>query len=132
MEGSALGAPGEQIKEGEEGVAVTTFDEPDEELRGPPPQPLHRSGSAPRCPPVRLRLTAMEPRLRAKGSYAALSGLLGVPAPRGALRLASKPFVLNAAPSAYLDTLLSFSRAAQSGILGGLRASQRKIFFGAG
>ena len=36
---SALGAPGEQIKEGEEEVAGTTFDEPDEELRGPPPQP---------------------------------------------------------------------------------------------
>jgi hypothetical protein len=82
---AALGAPGKQIKEGEEGVAGTTFDEPDEELRGPPPRPEG---------------------LSAKGLYAALSGLHGVPAPRGALHLASKPFALNAAPSAYLDKLL--------------------------
>jgi len=79
------GAPGEQIKEGEEEVAGTTFDEPDEEMRGPPLQPEG---------------------LSAKGLYAALSGLHGVPAPRGALRLASNPFALNAAPSAYLDRLL--------------------------
>jgi len=35
----ALGAPGEQIQEGEEEVAGTTFDESDPELGGPPPQP---------------------------------------------------------------------------------------------
>ena len=86
MGGAALGAPGEQIKEGEEGVAGPTFDEPDEDLRGPPPQP----GG-----------------LRGKGLYAALSGLHGVPAPRCALRLASKPFSLNAVPSAYVDRLLA-------------------------
>ncbi len=39
MGGAALGAPGKQIKEGEEGGSGTTTDEPDEELRGPPPQP---------------------------------------------------------------------------------------------
>src|SRR5512145_789079 len=85
MGGAALGAPGEQIKEGEEGVAGTTFDESDAELRGPPSQPEG---------------------LREKGLYAALSDLHGVPAPRCALRLASKPSSLNAAPSAYVDTLL--------------------------
>jgi len=36
---AALGAPGKHIKEGEEEVAGTTFDEPDAEMRGPPPQP---------------------------------------------------------------------------------------------
>ncbi len=84
MGGAALGAPGEQIQEGEEVVAGTTSDEPNAELRGPPPQPEG---------------------LRAKGSYAAASGLHGVPAPRGALLLASKPFALNAVPSDFLDTL---------------------------
>ena len=59
MGGAALGAPGEQIKEGEEGVAGTTFDEPDAELRGPPPQPEG---------------------LREKGLYAALARPFG---PRG-------------------------------------------------
>ena len=85
MGGAALGAPGEQIQEDEEEVGVPTSDEPDAELRGPPPQPEG---------------------LREKGSYAALSGLHGGPAPRCALRLASKPFSLNAAPSAYMVTLL--------------------------
>jgi len=45
--------------------------------------------------------------LSAKGLYAALPGLHGVPAPRCALRLASKPFALNAVPSDCWDTLLA-------------------------
>ena len=75
--GAALGVPGEQIKEDEEEVAGTTFDEPNAELRGLPPQPEG---------------------LREKGLYAAPSGLHGGPAPPVALCLASKPFSLNAAP----------------------------------
>jgi hypothetical protein len=130
MGGAALGAPGEQIKEDEEEVAGTTFDEPDEELNGgltrsplgcapakpclpepafPPPQPgtrvRGRAAGAGRT--GGLRYTG---GLSAKGLYAALSGLHGMPAPHRALRLASKPFALNAAPSDYLDTLLGASQ----------------------
>ena len=106
MGGSALGVPGEQIQEGEEEVGVPTSDEPDAELRGPPPQPgTHVRGSA--AGAGRIRGLRYMGGLREKGLYAALSGLHGGPAPCCALRLASNPFSLNAAPSAYVVTLLA-------------------------
>ena len=106
MGGAALGAPGEQIQEGEEEVAVPTSDEPDAELD------RRLSHSPVGCAPGKHSLpepASPPPQpegLREKGLYAALSGLHGGPAPRCALRLASKPFSLNAAPSAYVVTLL--------------------------
>jgi len=111
MGGAALGAPGEQIKEGEEGVAGTTFDEPDAELRGPPPQPegLREKGLYDALArPFGPRGFAPAIGFADSALFASrmVSGLHGVPAPRCALRLASNPFSLNATPSAYVDTLL--------------------------